>query len=62
MVGDRPLNVFTKHDAADQLSEFRAIATAELHNLVQADYRIIHAVMRPPSGSPRSSPAYTGES
>jgi hypothetical protein len=47
-VGDWPLNVFTIHDAADQLSIMRAIATSDLHNLVfQADYRIIPAVTRP---------------
>jgi hypothetical protein len=48
-VSDWPLNVFTPEDAVDQLPTLRAIATAELHNLVfQADYRIIPAVMRPP--------------
>ena len=47
-VGDWPLNVFTIHDAADQLPVMRAIATSDLHNLVfQADYRIIPAVTRP---------------
>jgi len=47
-VGDWPLNVFTIHDAADQLPIMRAIATSDLHNLVfQADYRIIPAVTRP---------------
>jgi hypothetical protein len=55
-VGDWPLNVFTVHDAADQLPIMRAIVTADLHNLVfQADYRIIPAVTRPPSPSRRSS-------
>jgi hypothetical protein len=54
-VGDWPLNVFTERDAADHLPMLRAIATAELHNLVfQADYRIIPAVMRPPSEPPSS--------
>jgi hypothetical protein len=49
-VGDWPLNVFTLHDATDQLSIMRAIVTADLHNLVfRADYRIIPAIMRPPS-------------
>ena len=49
-VGDWPLNVFTEHDAKDQLPVVRAIATAELHNLVfLADYRIIPAVVRRPS-------------
>ena len=57
-VGDWPLNVFTAHDAADQLTVLRAIATAELHNLVfQADYRIIPAVMRPPSEPQHLHPA-----
>lgn len=47
-VRDWPLNVFTIHDAADQLSIMRAIATSDLHNLVfQSDYRIIPAVTRP---------------
>jgi hypothetical protein len=52
-VGDWPLNLFTSQDAADQLPILRAIVTADLHNLVfQADYRIIPAVMRPPSKPP----------
>jgi hypothetical protein len=47
-VGDWPLNVFTTSDAADQLHLLRAIASAELHNLVfQADYTIVPAVSRP---------------
>jgi hypothetical protein len=46
-VGDWPLNIFTRSDAADQIHPLRAIASAELHNLVfQADYRIIPAVNR----------------
>ena len=46
-VGDWPLNIFTKSDAADQLHLLRAIASAELHNLVfQADYTIVPAVSR----------------
>jgi hypothetical protein len=46
-VGDWPLNIFTKSDAADQLHVLRAIASAELHNLVfQADYTIVPAVNR----------------
>jgi hypothetical protein len=46
-VGDWPLNIFTKSDAADQLHLLRAIACAELHNLVfQADYTIVPAVSR----------------
>jgi hypothetical protein len=55
-VGDWPLNVFTTHDAADQLPIMRAIAAADLHNLVfQADYRIIPAVTRPSPEPPRRS-------
>jgi hypothetical protein len=47
-VGDWPLNVFTSSDAAEQLHLLRAIASAELHNLVfQADYTIVPAVSRP---------------
>ena len=46
-VGDWPLNVFTRSDAADQLHLLRAIAGGELHNLVfQADYTIVPAVIR----------------
>jgi hypothetical protein len=46
-VGDWPLNIFSKSDAADQLHLLRAIASAELHNLVfQADYTIVPAVSR----------------
>ena len=48
-VGDWPLNIFTRSDAADQLHLLRAIASAELHNLVyQADYSIVPAVSRRP--------------
>jgi hypothetical protein len=46
-VGDWPLNVFTRSDAADQLHLLRAIASSELHNLVfQADCTIVPAVSR----------------
>jgi hypothetical protein len=46
-VGDWPLNIFTRSDAADQLHLLRAIASAELHNLVfQADHTIVPAVSR----------------
>jgi len=46
-VGDWPLNIFTRSDAADQLHLLRAIASSELHNLVfQADYTIVPAVSR----------------
>ncbi|MEW6519111.1 MAG: hypothetical protein AB1461_06825 [Thermodesulfobacteriota bacterium] len=41
-VGYWPLNVFTDADAAAELPTLRAIAGADLHNLVfQSDYRII---------------------
>jgi hypothetical protein len=43
-VGDWPLNVFTQEQAADELPTLRAIAAADLHNLVfQRDYRIVPA-------------------
>lgn len=43
-VGDWPLNVFTAADARGELPTLRAIATADLHNLVfQADFRIVPA-------------------
>ncbi len=43
-VGDWPLNVFTQAQAADELPTLRAIAAADLHNLVfQRDYRIVPA-------------------
>jgi hypothetical protein len=46
-VGDWPLNIFTRSDADDQLYLLRAIAAAELHNLVfEADYTIVPAVSR----------------
>lgn len=44
-VGDWPLNVFSDADAAAELPTLRAIAIAELHNLVfQRDYRIVPAM------------------
>lgn len=47
-VGDWPLNVFDETDAAAQLPTLRAIAAADLHNLVfQRDFRIIPATARP---------------
>jgi hypothetical protein len=47
-VGNWPMNVFSKADAAAELTTLRAIANADLHNLVfQSDYRIIPAVMAP---------------
>ena len=45
-VGDWPLNVFTAGQAAAELPTLRAIAAAEVHNLVfQRDYRIIPATI-----------------
>jgi len=44
-VGDWPLNVFTQEQAAEELPMLRAIAAADLHNLVfQSDYRIVPAM------------------
>ncbi len=44
--GDWPLNVFDEKQAAAELPTLRAIASADLHNLVfQRDYRIIPAIM-----------------
>jgi hypothetical protein len=46
-VGDWPLNVFSDADAAAEISTLRAIAAAELHNLVfQRDWRIVPAIVR----------------
>jgi hypothetical protein len=54
-VHDWPLNLFSMQDSSDQLPILRAIATSDLHNLVfQADFRIIPAVMRPPTEPARS--------
>lgn len=44
--GDWPLNVFNQAQAAAMLPTLRAMASADLHNLVfQRDYRIIPAIM-----------------
>lgn len=44
--GDWPLNVFDENQAAAELPTLRAIASADLHNLVfQRDYRIILAIV-----------------
>ncbi len=44
--GDWPLNVFDGRQAAAQLPTLRAMAAADLHNLVfQRDYRIIPAIV-----------------
>jgi len=51
-VHDWPLNVFSDEDAAAQLSILRAIASSDLHNLVdRADYRIVPALNRTASSS-----------
>ena len=45
-VGNWPLNVFSEMDAAAELPTLRAIAGADLHNLVfQSDYHIIPAII-----------------
>jgi hypothetical protein len=45
-VGDWPLNVFDEDQAAAQVPTLRAMASADLHNLVfQRDYRIIPAIV-----------------
>jgi hypothetical protein len=45
-VGDWPLNVFTPEQAAAELPILRAIAAADLHNLVfERDYRIVPATV-----------------
>ena len=46
-LGVWPLNVFSDADARAELSTLRAIAAADLHNLVfRSDYRIIPAIVR----------------
>jgi hypothetical protein len=46
-VGVWPLNVLCDADAAAELPTLRAIAAADLHNLVfQRDYRIVPAIIR----------------
>ncbi|MEU1599065.1 hypothetical protein ABZ468_41220 [Streptomyces sp. NPDC005708] len=46
-VGDWPLNVFADDQAAAELPTLRAIASADLHNLVfQRDFRIIPAMTK----------------
>jgi hypothetical protein len=45
-LGDWPLNVFEEEQAAAELSTLRAIAAADIHNLVfQRDYRVIPAIL-----------------
>ncbi|MFJ6701096.1 hypothetical protein ACIQM4_34285 [Streptomyces sp. NPDC091272] len=47
-VAEWPLNVFTDEQAAAEVPTLRAIATADLHNLVfQRDFRIVPAIVRP---------------
>src|SRR4051794_32125598 len=51
-VGDWPLNLFNEDQAAAELGTLRAIAAAEIHNLVfqtGGDYRIIPALLNRPS-------------
>lgn len=46
-LGDWPLNVFSAKDAAAELPTLRAIASADLHNLVfLSDYRIVPVTVR----------------
>ncbi|GAA0352936.1 hypothetical protein NE235_26010 [Actinoallomurus spadix] len=46
-VGEWPLNVFTDQQAAAEVPTLRAIAAADLHNLVfQRDYRLVPAITR----------------
>jgi hypothetical protein len=48
-VGDWPLNVFDEEQAAAELPTLRAMAAADIHNLVfqlGGDYRIIPAVLK----------------
>ena len=48
-VGNWPLNIFSKDDAAAELTLLRAIASADLHNLLfERDFRIIPAVIMNP--------------
>jgi hypothetical protein len=45
-VGDWPLNLFDEEQASAELPTARAIASADIHNLVlQSDYRIIPAIV-----------------
>lgn len=47
-VAEWPLNVFTEEQAAAEVPTLRAIATADLHNLVfQRDFRIVPSVTDP---------------
>ena len=54
-LGDWPLNVFDEGQAAAELPVLRAVASADLHNLVfQRDYRIIPAIVSGQAPRPRS--------
>jgi hypothetical protein len=56
-VGDWPLNVFDDEQAAAELPTLRAMASADIHNLVfqlGGDYRIIPALVRQRSDSSAS--------
>jgi hypothetical protein len=56
-VGEWPFNVFSDDQAAAEVPTLRAIAAADVHNLVfQRDYRIIPAITTAPVGG-RTSPA-----
>lgn len=53
-VGVWPLNVFSTDDAAAELPTLRAIASADLHNLVfRSDYRIVPAITAPVPQTPK---------
>jgi predicted SnoaL-like aldol condensation-catalyzing enzyme len=53
-VGVWPLNVFSAEDAASELATLRAIAGADLHNLVfRSDYRIVPAITAPVPQTPK---------
>ncbi|MBT2479837.1 hypothetical protein [Streptomyces sp. ISL-94] len=55
-VSEWPLNVFDDAQAAAELPTMRAIAAADLHNLVfQADFRIVPATMAGASGVPAAA-------
>jgi hypothetical protein len=58
-VGEWPLNVFDEEQAAAQVPTLRAMAAADLHNLVfQRDYRIIPAIVN--GWTPDPGPATSG--
>ncbi|MGW1990062.1 hypothetical protein [Embleya sp. NPDC001921] len=68
-IGEWPLNVFTPEQAAEELPTLRAIAAADLHNLVfLRDFRIVPATTRPagaervPGGAGWAESSALGES